>query len=198
MEYLGYINAEGGPLLVADGSLVSGWKGIDGADYDRACSIFDSDTELEGSEIDLEGGKGILWEMKGPGTAFAYRHGESHYVIVRLWPRDPMDLNAPDAVAQQPMERVVRIGALSIQSGILALFWAVEDGSGMKLPPGVDVGRPIGDLSIENAGLILRVPNTIISCFHDEVDSPAGIGRRLHLVASQPLEVPGCRTTRTG
>lgn len=187
MTYLGYINAEGGPLLVADGSRVSGWKGIEGADYDRACAIFDSDPALEGAEIDLGDGNGVLWEMQGPGTAFVYMLNESHYVIVRIWPRTPQESSAPQTIAEQPFERTARIGRLSIESGILAVFWAVEEGAGMNLRDGIAVGRPTGDLSIENAGLILRVPNSQFSCFYDNVDVPAGIGRRLHLVASQSM-----------
>jgi len=82
MDVLGYINAEGGPLVVIDRALVPLWKGIGGEDYDRVCTIFNNNSELKGAEIGIGGGKRIVWEMKGAETADVLRHSQSHMCIV--------------------------------------------------------------------------------------------------------------------
>jgi len=38
-------------------------------------------------------------------------------------------------------------------------------------------------MALEDAGLVLRVTPKVFVCFHDQVETSVGIGRRLHLVA---------------
>ncbi len=89
MNYIGWINAEGGPLLLIDPALAPFWQGSSGTDYDRACGLFDANSGIEGTPISVGAGKGILWEMGGPGTAHVFREDETHYIVVRPWPTDP-------------------------------------------------------------------------------------------------------------
>jgi hypothetical protein len=56
---LGHVNAEGGPLLLIDGDLARHWNGISGSDYHRACTLFDSNPALQGSEIIVDDGQAI-------------------------------------------------------------------------------------------------------------------------------------------
>lgn len=184
MDFLGYINAEGGPLLVADSVLVPYWKGIEGKDYDRACAIFDHCHETEGAEIDIGTGKGIVWEMQGAGTVDVFKHSETHLCISRIWPHDPKDSSAPQMIADQQLRCDQHIGNLLVESGRLVILWASEDGSSIGLTSDADVSRPTGDMAIDTAGLVVRVSRSSFACFHDSVEVSAGLGRRLHLIAS--------------
>jgi len=184
MDFLGYINAEGGPLLVMDSVFVPYWKGIEGEDYDRACAIFDNNPKSEGAEIDIGTGKGIVWEMQGAGTANVFKHSESHLCITRIWPHDPKDSSAPRLIADQQVRRDQYVGDLLIESGRLVILWATEDGSSIRLSSDADVSRPTGDMAIDTAGLVVRVSRSSFACFHDSVEVSAGVGRRLHLIAS--------------
>jgi hypothetical protein len=183
-DFLGYIDAEGGPLLVADSSLVSYWKGIEGEDYARACALFDSNPETEGAEIDIGTGKGIVWEMQGAGTADVFKHSESHLCITRIWPHNLKDSRAPQLIAEQPFRSDRRIGNLLVESGVLVILWAPENGSSIRLLPDAAVSRPTGDMAIDTAGLVVRVSRSFFACFHDYVETSAGNGRRLHLIAT--------------
>ena len=103
MKQLGYINAEGGPLLIMDASVSHSWKGIegDGCDYKEACKLFDVNPSIEGGPISIDGETGMLWEMKGPGTADAFMN--DHLVIVRTWPTNPSDTTASLYFANEPI-----------------------------------------------------------------------------------------------
>jgi hypothetical protein len=183
MDFLGCINAEGGPILVADSSLIPHWKGIEGEDYDRTSAIFDGNPELEGSVIDIGAGKAILWEMKGDGTADAYKHSESHFSITRIWPHDPADSAGPQLIADKPVNRDRYIGDLVVESGSFVILWAPENGTALRYSSETEVSRPIGGMAIDSAGLVVRVSHSSFACFHDSVETQAGIGRRLTLIA---------------
>jgi hypothetical protein len=188
MELLGYINAEGGPLLIVDGISASAWNGIDGSDYDRACALFDSSPALEGCQIAVGSHEGIVWEMCGAGTADVFKSAVSGVVIVRSWLHDPSDRHAPLTLAEHPLNRPTRIGSLSADSMTVAIFWASERGKGFYLPVGLNVARPIGDLSIDSAGLVVRAPGKNLHCVHDQVECSAGSARRLHILAGPVSE----------
>src|SRR5439155_2136638 len=85
MENIGVVNAEGGPLLLADFRFAQSWHGAEGdsSDYQRACDALDSEPRLEGIEIPISEGRGVLWEMEGAGTADIFRMSENHIAIVR-------------------------------------------------------------------------------------------------------------------
>jgi hypothetical protein len=180
---LGYINAEGGPLLLIDGDLARHWNGVSGSDYHRACALFDANPALQGSEIIVDDGQAIVWEMSGPGTADVFRENESHLVVLRSWLNDPISSGAPRLIAKEPSKSMTEIGQLTVGSGILVILWATEDGGTLDLAASLASGRPVGDLSIEGAGLIFRVEKKVFRCHHDQVETAVGIGRRLHLIA---------------
>jgi hypothetical protein len=184
MEYLGSVNAEGGPLICIDGPLVPQWTGISGADYDRGCALFDADPLLEGAEIGVGNGNAVLWAMGGAGTAAVFRITEEHFVIIRAWPIDPLDLNIARLIAIEPLSNEKEVGNLSVGSGILTVMWAVEDGACIELPASLASGRLNGEASIEDSGLVFEVKYKIFRCLHDTVDTAGGNGRRLHLVSN--------------
>jgi hypothetical protein len=133
MESLGYINAESGPLLIVDGALASVWTGIEGSDYKRACALFDGNPKLDGCEIAVGVGRGIVWEMHGAGTSEVFRDSKSTIVIVRPWLCDPKNRDALMSLAEQPLNQPVLIGNLSVESATIAIFWAAEKGKGSSL-----------------------------------------------------------------
>jgi hypothetical protein len=134
MEFLGLINAEGGPLLLADGALIKQWTGISGAEYERACAVFDADASLEGSTIPLGSGAAWLWEMRGAGTAAVFRKNDEHFVLLRIWPNDPRDAGAPRTIATAPMIEGIELGSLLVETGVLAIISAVDEGNCIELP----------------------------------------------------------------
>lgn len=181
MDYVGWINAEGGPLLLMDMALAEYWEGCAGTDYLRACALFDENPLLEGMPISVGTGEGILWEMSGPGVAHVFRDDDTHYVIVRPWATDPSNSEAPLVMAEQPWTPETRIGELSSGSGELLIFWAAEEGRAAKTMSTAEPNQRRGETAIEDSGLLLRVVASRFRCFHDEVETFVGIGRRLHL-----------------
>jgi hypothetical protein len=133
----------------------------------------------------VDDGQAIVWDMSGPGTADVFRENESHLVVLRPWLKDPTSPNAPRLIAEEPIKSMAEIGQLTVGSGILVMLWATEDGGTLDLAASLACDRPVGDLSIEGAGLILRVEKKVFRCFHDQVETAAGIGRRLHLIADE-------------
>ena len=152
MEHLGVINAEGGPLLLADFKLAQLWRGTDddSANYQRACEAFDLQPELEGTEVGVPDGRGVLWEMRGAGTADVFRLSENHIAVVRIWPKNPTDNTAPETLAACPTQNLLDIGHLLVPSGVLAIFWAVEDGRCFRSTD-ASARRPSGETSLENS-----------------------------------------------
>jgi hypothetical protein len=186
MEHLGVINAEGGPLLLADFNVAQAWRGIDAdsADYQRACEAFDSQPDLEGTEIVIPNGRGILWEMRGAGTADVFLMNENQLTVMRAWLENPLDNTTLEMLAACPSENLTEIGHLLVPSGALAMFWAVEDGKCFRSPD-ADGRRPSGEVSVENSALIVQVGQTSFRCQHDKVKLEHGTARRLHLSANK-------------
>ena len=102
--------------------------------------------------------------MCGAGTADVFRSTASQIVIVRSWLHDPLDRRAPMALAERPLNQPARIGILNADSMAIAILWAPERGQGVHLPPGLNVARPIGELSIDSAGLVVRAPGKRLQC----------------------------------
>jgi hypothetical protein len=184
MQHIGYVNAEGGPLLLIDARLASDWQGTSGNDYERACKLFDSTAGLEGGEISVGTGKGLLWEIAGPGTADVFKQ-DDNYLIVRVWPADPSDQNASALIANQSGTKPVKVGTLLVTGGTLAILWAAEDASLLEPHTAVSQpSRPKGETAIDDSILFIPVSGgTIFTCVHDQVETDIGMGRRLRLTA---------------
>jgi hypothetical protein len=182
MKHLGYINAEGGPLLIMDANVSCLWKGTadDGSDYARACQLFDSDPGFEGVAVPIGDGAGMLWEMKGPGTAHAFMG--DHLVIVRTWPVNPDDNTIPEKLAKEPMAAHSELGQIRVTTGVVVVLWSAESGAcvrAVSVPPD---GRPTGPTAVGSSGLLLKVDTGTYRCLHDQLETKLGVARRLHLV----------------
>ena len=149
MKHLGYINGEGGPLLIIDVSISSSWKGVSGdsSDYARACQLFDGNPNLEGGAILIGEGTGMLWEMKGPGNADAFIN--DHVVILRTWPTNSDDRTIPEKLAAEPLTAPSELGQVQATTGVIVVLWAAEDGGCVRSGSVTTDGRPTGPMTIE-------------------------------------------------
>ncbi len=182
MTQVGYINAEGGPLLVMDASVALLWKGVDegGIDYKRACALFDKSPTIEGGDIPIGKTTGMVWEMKGPGTANIFTN--SHLMIIRAWLVDPTDNAAVRQLAEHPVLALSELGQLTVSTGMLAILWAAENGKCIQTSADPPSGCPTGATTFETAGLVLKVKKGNYKCQHDQVETIAGKARRFHLL----------------
>jgi hypothetical protein len=166
-----------------DASISHLWRGAaaDGNDYRRACEVFDTSPQVEGKELSIGDKAGMLWEMRGAGTADAFFNG--HLVIIRTWPADPFDKTAPLKLATEPMANRSELGELRIVTGTLLILWAAENGSCVESISIPLNGRPTGDMALNTGGLLIQMKNGLYRCFHDEIETNLGDARRLHLIA---------------
>lgn len=184
MEHLGVINTEGGPLLLADFKMAQLWRGTDNdsADYQRACTLFDSNPAQEGIAISIADGVGILWEMGGAGTADVFRINQRQIVVVRSWLNDPQSSYDIEKLASSPAKGFLEIGQIVLTSGALSIFWAAEDGRCFRNTD-LKARRPSGETSVEESALIVQVENRTYRCQHDQIEMGCGTARRVHLIA---------------
>jgi hypothetical protein len=181
MQQLDYIDSEGGPLLFVDAELGNFWNGVDGNDYDRACHFFDSDSSIEGGQISIHNGKGILWEMNGAGTAYIFKSPDENFVILRGWFTDDSDNGAPILMAKEPIVDCVKLGVLNLSSGRLAILSSVENGVCILPNDLKKSGRPSGEMANDSAGYIIKLQNAHFELLHDCVESSLGVARRCHI-----------------
>lgn len=185
MKHIGYINTEGGPLILIDAFLAPKWKGIeeDGTDYKRACSLFDSNQILEGGIIPIEDSHALLWEMEGAGTADVFKKDENHFFIVRTWPVNPQDESFAESLAEMTPENLIEIGELLVPSNNLVILWATESGKCVESVEISKSGLSNDSRGIGDSGFIFPLRSHHVRCFHDKVETNRGLGRRLHIIA---------------
>jgi len=182
-ELLDYVASEGGPLLIADVSVARLWHGIEngGADYDRACDIFDSDPNLEGALVEIESGHGLLWEMEGAGIAGVYQLGAT-IVIARGWFGIDDWRNATKLAATIDPINPVLLGSMDFSTGAVAILWATEDGRSIEVVDVTQPERPTGELSMESAGLLIPIQKGTYQAYFDRVATQTGTARRCILM----------------
>ena len=129
---VGVVSTEGGPLLIADRELASGWTGALGTDYQRACDLFDADPDMPGGPVALDGGWGLLWDMP-TGTAEVWRRGAAQLTISRPWVDPEEDVS--EQLANLPRRRSVPFGQLEIRSGWMLIVWAAPSGQAARFMP---------------------------------------------------------------
>lgn len=173
---LGFVATEGGPVVLMDAGVAASWAGIDGADYDRACALLDDDQHADGAEIPIDGGSGVLWEMRGPGVARVFRIRDG-FVVVRWWGPSP-DKEIDSSLLEVPAEERKQLGKLNLRSSRLLVLWAPENGSEIAGLPRPPIGPARGDLSVEEAGLVVACEPGCFDVVHDTFETADGSGRR--------------------
>lgn len=181
MIHLGRIDAEGGPLLIMDADGLPLWEGSggNGTDYQRACQLFDKSPSLEGTTISIGNKAGMLWEMKGAGTADVFTN--DHLVVTRTWPTNSQDNTIPQKLAAQPLAICSELGQIQIATGTLVVLWAAENGSNVRPLNGSSHGGQARALPNTFSGLIVQAKSGTYRCFHDQLETSFGAARRVHL-----------------
>ena len=182
---VGYISAEGGPLLIADAEVVRSWRGVEGGDYERASALFDADSLLEGGVLSIAGSDAVLWEMRGPGTAHVLAAKLGEVLLVRMWPKDDLGREADRALrlGTALAESSQRIGSFRVSSGFIAILWAAESGDCICDHDYKHAGRPSGEMAMDDAGLLVKVPPGRYECWHEAVETELAVARRCRVFA---------------
>lgn len=181
MTYLGYINTEGGPLIIADSNIIKGWNGIEGNDYAQLCNVFDSDLTLEGFPINFKRNLPISWELGGGGTVNIYKNG-TMIVLVKLWRSDDnLKLDETELVNIPISDEQIHIGNLIIDTQYLLIFWATETLENACLDDSKHHGILNGDFAFDNSSLYIKTSVKEFSCICDNLNINGSYARRLHL-----------------
>jgi hypothetical protein len=185
MIYLESVSSEGGPLLLADANVARKWRGVEegGHDYERACDLFDKNPDLLGGMIAIGKREGLLWELQGAGSAHIFRNNENNFVVVRAWLATPDDANMLLQLAQLEPQELTPLGILNVSTSILAILWATENGECIETLDVDDFERPSGEMSTEEAGLLLKVKGSEYKCYHDTIRIDGNSAIRCHLIA---------------
>lgn len=188
VKYLGYIDAEGGPIIVVDLNLAPLWRGTDddGEDYRRACEFFDANPAVEGGAISIASGTGTIWELNGAGTVDIFEVGNNCLTIIRPWldapQHEPSDQILP-RLAEAKLVDPIELTELEVPSAEIVILWAAESGIGAKSIIGEKmVRRPTEGLSLDTGALIVPTKAGKYTCLHDTVTVAGSEARRLHLI----------------
>lgn len=190
MKYIGNVDSEGGPFLVVDATLARHWRGSDGdgSDYERACDTLRADSEPPGALIPIGVGQAIVWEPYGAGTGDVFMDDQGNVTIIRAWLDEPDGANTDDelravtALVVLPLNEPINLGSLEITSGVLAILWSPESGECIKSLNIEESERPIGEMSSDSSGLLVRVAKGNYACLHDEFELADVSARRCHLI----------------
>ncbi|WP_152603483.1 MULTISPECIES: hypothetical protein [Burkholderia] len=183
MKIIGYVGAEGGPLLIIDAELAYRWGGIDTDDYDRVCALFDENELAEGIEIEIGDVNGLLWELNGPGVAYIIDDGVG-LRLVRAWLNEGVDeLAAVLKFAEiERRQDSALIGRVVVSSKKLAVIWATENGDAIQSALGLGVDRNNKKTSIDDSSIVIGVKKSFYTASCDIVSNEYGRARRLFLV----------------
>lgn len=174
LEFIGHVSTEGGPLLIADRTTLSGWTGVEGGDYERLCDALVA-SEPRALAVGLAGSAALAWNVP-TGTAEAWRTSPSSVLLTRPWVDQEEDARR---LAQPPMNGGEPLGRVSIPSGWLVVLWAPEPGSDVLAVEPRD-GLSL-ELSVGCAALVIEMPPGEYECHGDEVDIGTASAWRCHL-----------------
>lgn len=185
MRYVGSVSAEGGPLLLIGSEAAPSWRGVEGADYDRTCALFDAGELKEGSAIDVGGHQALLWELEGAGTAHVFAAVRG-WTVVRAWLNEavPDEQGALKSLASLPSSHPRVLGRLDLSGQSILLAWATENISAIgALPqsPGEVRSRA---LAVGGSALYLGKGQGTYDVLHDTCGTEAGSCRRMIVTAA--------------
>lgn len=180
MQHIGFINTEGGPLLLIDSALARSWAGVEGHDYERACEVFDWHPGANAAAISVGSGSGLIWEMNGAGTANIYKTEDNGIVIVRAWLARNAETSELKTFAEEPTENLAELGVMEVDSNAIVILWATESGCGVNDSASQQIRRP-QQMNLDNAGLIIPLTSGQYEAKHDFIKRSGSEAWRLHL-----------------
>lgn len=182
MNYLGYINTDGGPLIIADSNIINDWNGIEGNDYVDLCNVFDYDLTLEGFPINFKSNSPIAWELEGGGTVDIYKN-ETGVILVKSWQSDDnLKLDETELATIPILGEHIHIGNLIVNTPYLLIFWATESLECACFDDSKQYGILTGDFAFDNSSLYIKTSEKEFSCICDNLDINGSYVRRLHLI----------------
>jgi hypothetical protein len=172
----GYVNSEGGPLLMVDLARAGAWRGVEGGDYDAFIQTIDEAEDWVGSLLPIGGSKGFLWSSS-PGTTDIWCDELSDEVLLAKALID--DEEEIGRLAHAPWSVWTTHGIIDVASGWLLILWAPESGED------VEVGSPRHalqiDASVGGSGLIVRCQPGQYEVETDVIFSPNAQAERCRL-----------------
>lgn len=181
MDYIGYINTEGGPLIIADSKAINNWDGIDGDDYEQLCSVYDSDLSLEGFPVAFKDYSSITWELDGGGVVRIYRDKDDIYLIKSWVTDDKQNIDDTDLLTIPASKEQLNIGNLRLYTRYVIIFWATESLYNVEFDHKKQSGVPNGSFAIDNSILFFKTLVKEYDCIYDEINVKGNFVRRLHL-----------------
>lgn len=155
---LPYVSSEGGPLILLDAWHLRSWHGVEGDDYARACGIVESERTRDGGIIPVNDNTGLVWNIGGSGSVFIVQREPALPILIRYWHDEDLSTESLEGLAARiSWEGGRTLGNIEVCSGRLAILWAVENGSELKLPAAQ--GRISGNTSIEDSGYVITFPS---------------------------------------
>jgi hypothetical protein len=120
-----FISFEGGPILIGPPSSLESWRGIETADYESLCALFDEDQSLKVIGVPGHASDCIAVDFGGPGTIRAILDGRC-LVLVRAWHNDPnSDAVYVEAVSAEEPSGTTS-GDIDFAYDTIAIAWAAE------------------------------------------------------------------------
>jgi hypothetical protein len=174
-----FVSFEGGPILVGPSCALKNWRGIEGADYESLCALFDADPSLKVTGVPGYEGNCIAVDFGGPGTLRVIRSGRS-LVLIRAWHEDPdSDSVYSDTVSAEEPPAVL-VGEIDLSGDTIAIAWATEALTG--IPASVsEPSVPNIDLAVDGSVLLHPLAKGRYGWRRSEISLPSGSAIRLVL-----------------
>lgn len=190
MKHIGYVDSEGGPLLIADADFARSWKGSEtsDSDYNRACEQLDDRAAIIFS---FGSGHGTVWD-RDPGTTDVFISDFQYIVLVgAVLDEDDEDENSTiiSYLASIQATNSEHIGEMDINSGVIAILWSSEDGDYIMTTDTLTSARPEGIMSADSSGVLVRVnPGKYrVTCDTVELDEASAVRCHIEIFAPQCL-----------
>jgi len=171
------VSFEGGPIIIGVPELLSSWEGIESADYESLCELFDADESTKVVCIPGKEHECLAADFGGPGTIRVFRNGSS-LVLVRAWHKDPDS----DAIYTEAVMAEARYsdlnGMIEFSSDTIAIAWAAESLSGVPLNVSMPT-YPRIDVSIDGSVLLYPLGKGRYHWVRSELSLPTGSAVRL-------------------
>lgn len=174
-----FVSFEGGPILVGSAGSLESWRGVEAADYQSLCALFDDDQSLKATSVPGYEGDCIAVDFGGPGMLRVFRKGLS-LVLIRAWHEDPdSDAVYVDALsAEEPSSPLV--GEVDFAGDTIVIAWAAE--ALPDIPVSVsEPSVPNIDVAIDGSVLLHPMKKGRYQWRRSEINLPSGPVVRLVL-----------------
>lgn len=179
---IGHVASEGGPLLLMDRNVLPDWGGSDCGDFERIGFWLDDHPDEPGYEAAVGSSKGLVWELGSAGTAAVFHAEPDRLLLVRAWVPDNDESLVVDAAARPFPGGGTAFGGLTVESGLVVVFWPVDRGVEIDVPADPSDGERLEMPSIDGTGIVVKLPPGRYAAWHDELEADRFSARRCWLL----------------